>query len=224
MVHRPYSDKIWFSPCYVINELSKSVLSRNQKIIDKNKEAWICAVALLCRSKTEPAEWWIQVPKKDPPDVLAMNIIPHKNGLGNSMSVLPVEVFEISEYDKETIQESIERKLMGLNGLKIKDYSDTMVVGFMRRKEVFDHVAVADYIKKVKHNAAVVYLIVSEENNTNLSILGVFPDCFKYKCDWGLVCKNTTQRDFVEMERGTKVKKSDNTTSDILALIPGDRG
>lgn len=220
MTHRPYSDKIWFSPCYVINELSKSVLSRNSKIIDKNKEAWICAVALLCRSKAEPVEWWIQIPEKDPPDVLAMNIIPHKDGLRNSMSVLPVEVFEISEHDKETMQESIERKLIGVNGLKIKDYFDTMVVGFVRRKEIFDHVVVANYIKKVKHKAGAVYLIVNEENNTNFSLIGIFPDCFKYKCDWGSVCKTTTQKDFMEMERGTKVKKSDNTTIDTLTLIP----
>lgn len=220
MTHRPYSEKIWFSPCYVINELSKSILSLNQKIIDKNKEAWICAVALLCRSKAEPTEWWLQIPEKDPPDVLAMNIISHKDGLGNSMVVLPVEVFEVSDHDKETIQESIERKLMGVNGSKIKDYSDTMVVGFVRRKEVFDHVQVAEYIKKVNHKAGAVYLIVSEENNTNYSFIGVFPNCFKYRCDWGSVCKTTIQNDFIETERSTKIKESNNTTNDTLTLIP----
>lgn len=220
MTHRPYNEKIWFSPCYVINELTRSVISRNQKLIDKNKEAWICAVSLLCRSKAEPAEWWIQIPKKDPPDVLAMNLITNKNGLSNNMSILPVEVFEISEHDKETIQQSIERKLMGINGLKIKDYSDTMVVGFVRRKEFFDHKVVSDYIKKVNHKAGAVYLIVSEENSTNFSFIGLFPDCFKYKCDWGAMCKTTTQKDFIEMERGIKIKKFNNTTNDILTLIP----
>lgn len=220
MAHRPYSDKIWFSPCYIINELSNSARSGNQKIFDKNKEAWICAVALLCRSKAEPIEWWVQIPEKDPPDVLAMNIIPHKDGLGNSIVVLPVEVFEISEHDKETIQESVERKLMGVNGSKIKDYSDTMVVGFVRRKEVFDHVQVAEYIKKVSHKAGAIYLIVSEENNTNFSFIGVFPNCFKYKCDWGSMCKTTVQNDFIETERSSKIKESDSTTNNTLTPIP----
>lgn len=215
MAIRPYSKNIWFSPNYVINELAKTIQSGNQKKIDKNKEAWVCAVALICRAKAEPAEWWIQIPEKDPPDVLAMHLIPHVSGKGNSLSEQPVEIFEISEFDKgEKIEESIKRKL------KDKDYAGNMVIGFVRRQEPFDHIWVSNYIKKIKPNSGAVYLIVNEENNTNFSFVGIFPDCFKYKCDWGAFCKTGGQKDFVDMERSTVIKKSDCTTNDTMTMIP----
>lgn len=215
MTIRPYSKNIWFSPNYVIGELARTIKSGNQKKIDKNKEAWVCAVALICRAKAEPAEWWIQIPEKDPPDVLAMHLIPHIEGKGNSLSEQPVEIFEISEFDKgEKIEESIKRKLQD------KDYAGNMVVGFVRRQEHFDHVSVSTYIKKMNPNSGAVYLIVNEENNTNFSFIGIFPDCFKYKCDWGAFCKNGDQKDFIDLERSTKIKTTNETTTDSLTLIP----
>jgi len=72
---------------------------------------------MICHSKLRPAEWWIQISQNDPPDVLAMNFIPHAGGIGYSMSMLYIEVFEISEHDNESIEKSIERKL------GTKDYS-----------------------------------------------------------------------------------------------------
>lgn len=176
---------------------------------------------MLCRTKAEPTQWWIQIPKSDPPDVLAMNLISTENGNGNYMSILPVEVFEISENNCETIEKSIERKLVGDNGLKIKDYSKTMVVGFVRRKQIFNHEIVSDYIKNLNHKASAVYLIVNEENSTNFSFIGIFPDCFKYNCDWGAMCKNINQNDYIEMERASKTKPHvTKYTNDILTLVP----
>ena len=144
-----------------------------------------------------------------------MHLIPHADGKGNSLSEQPVEIFEIREFDKdEKIEESIARKLHN------KDYAGNMVVGFVRRQEHFDHIAVSDYIKKIKPNSGAVYLIVNEENNTNVSFIGIFPYCFKYKCDWGAFCRTGNQKDFVDMERSTKIKKSDSTTNDIMTMIP----
>ena len=77
--------------------------------------------------------WWIQIPQNDAPDVLAMNFIPHEGGLGQSMSMLYVEVFEISEHDNESIEKSIERKL------GTKDYSGMTLIAFVRRKGIFEH-------------------------------------------------------------------------------------
>lgn len=214
MVIRPYSENIWFSPCYVINELARTVATRDKKKIKRVKEAWICAVAVICHSKIKPAEWWIQVPKNDPPDVLAMNWIPYQDGLGQSMPLLQVEVFEISEHDKESVQKSIERKLGE------KDYSGMTLFGFVRRIGIFEHEKVATYIQKLKPKALCIFLIVSEENSTNFSLVQLFPECVKFKHDFSLFCKNTKQRDFVDMMRGTKIKLDDATTTDVMTLIP----
>src|SRR3989344_8826094 len=211
---RPWAENIWFSPCYVISELASTVRTRDKKKIKRHKEAWICAVTVICHSKLKPAEWWIQIPKNDPPDVLAMNLIPHENGLGQSISELRVEVFEISGHDKESIEKSIERKL-GQN-----DYSGMTIIGFVRRMGIFDHESVATKIQKLKPKALCIFLIASEENSTNFSLIQLFPECIKFKHDFGLFCKTTDQRDFIELTRSTRTKKSDATTNDILTLIP----
>lgn len=214
MITRPWAENIWFSPCYVISELARTVQTRDKKKIKRHKEAWICAVAVICHSKLKPAEWWIQIPKNDPPDVLAMNLIPHKDSLGQNISQLEVEVFEVSAHDEESVEKSIERKLGE------KDYSGMTIIGFVRRIGIFNHESVATCIQKLKPKALCIFLIVSEENNTNFSLVQLFPECVKFKHDFGLFCKTTDQRDFIELTRGTKIKKDDNTTNDVLTLIP----
>lgn len=214
MITRPWAENIWFSPCYVISELARTVQTKDKKKTKRHKEAWICAVAVICHSKLKPAEWWIQIPKNDPPDILAMNLIPYKDGFGQSISQLQVEVFEISAHDEESIEKSIERKLGE------KDYSGMTIIGFVRRMGIFNHESVATYIQKLKPKALCIFLVVSEENNTNFSFVQLFPECVKFKHDFGLFCKTTDQRDFIELTRGTKIKKDDNITNDILTLIP----
>ncbi len=214
MAIRSWKENIWFSPCYVIDELARIVQTQDKTKIKKAKEAWICAVALICLSKLKPAERWIQVPQNDPPDVLAMEFVPSKDGLGQNMSMLYVEVFEISQHDNESIEESIERKLGKT------DYSNMTLIAFVRRKKIFEHEKVATYIKRLKPKALCIFLIVSEENNTNFSLIQIFPECVKLKNDFGLFCKTTDQRGFIELTRSTKIKKTDNTTDDKLTLIP----
>ena len=214
MSTRPWAENIWFSPCYVISELARTVQTRDKKKIKRHKEAWICAVTIICHSKIKPVEWWIQIPKNDPPDVLAMSFIPTEDGKSQDIAVTPFEVFEISEYDKESVEKSIERKLGK------KDYSKITLVGFARRIGIFEHERVATYIQQLKPKALCICLIVSEENNTNYSLIQLFPECVKFKHDFGLFCKTTNQRDFIELTRSTKIKKDDNTTNDILTLIP----
>jgi len=143
-----------------------------------------------------------------------MNLIPYKDGLGQSLSQLEVEVFEVSAHDEESVEKSLERKLGE------KDYSRMTIIGFVRRMGIFNHESVATYIQKLKPKALCIFLVVSEENNTNFSLVQLFPECVKFKHDFGLFCKTTDQRDFVELTRGTKIRKDDNTTNDILTLIP----
>ena len=214
MLTRPWTENIWFSPCYVISELANTVRTKDKLKIKRHKEAWICAIAMICHSKLKPAEWWIQIPKNDPPDIIAMNLVPHKNGSGQDISQLQVEVFEISGYDKESVEKSIKRKL-GNN-----DYSGMTIIGFVRRMVIFNHESVAIYIQKLKPKALCIFLIVSEENNTNFSMIQLFPECIKFKHDFGSFCKITEQRAFVELTRSTKIKKYDGTTNDRLTLIP----
>jgi len=46
---RPWNENIWFSPCYAIHELSRAAAGK--KNLKRYKEAWICAVALICHAK-----------------------------------------------------------------------------------------------------------------------------------------------------------------------------
>jgi hypothetical protein len=215
MTKRPWSDKIWFSPCYVINELSRAVVEGDKKVIDRLMEAWICAMAMIYRAKSERAEYWIQLPPRDPPDVLAMKLVPTEDGSGNQLSELKVEVFELSEFDQEPVEVSIERKL------RDKDYSGMMVIGFVRRFGGFNHVDVASHIQNLRPKAGSVSLLVQEDvGTTSISLIQLFPDRIKVKFDYGEFCKSSNQRDFVEMSRGTKARKEDSRTNDRMTVVP----
>lgn len=212
---RPWSEDVWFSPCYVINTLADTIRTGDKKKIKRHKETWICAVAMICHSKLRPAEWWIQVPKNDPPDVLAMNLVPCKNGQGQNIAEIKVEVFEISSHDThERIEESIQRKFGK------KDYSGMTLIGFVRRTSIFDHNHVSLYIQKLKPKALCIFLLVFEENSTNASLIQILPECVKFKCDFGAICKYTQQRDFIKLSRSTQIKLEDATTTDTMTLIP----
>lgn len=96
------------------------------------------------------------------------------------------------------------------------------IIAFVRRKKTFAHEKVATYIKSIKPKNLAIFLLVNEEaGGTNFSFVGIFPDAFKYKCDWGAICKSTNQDDFTSTTRGTKVsKKITNYTADKVTLIP----
>lgn len=211
---RSWNEKYWFSPCYVISQLANTIAGGDKQKIKQHKEAWICAVGIICRSRLEGGPWWIQVPKEDPPDVLAMRLVPTEDGLGNQLSELKVEVFEISEHDVESIEESVERKL------KNQDYAGMAVIGFVRRKGFFDHEKIANHIQNLKPKVSSVNLIIFEEANTNISFIQLYPELVKFKADFGAHCKTTTQKDFIEMRRASRAQSDDATTDDRLTLIP----
>ncbi len=216
MIIRPWSENIWFSPAYVIEELAKGITRKSKNKLKRLKEAWICAVAIICWAKNESTEWWIQVPRIDPPDVLAMKFVPTEGGKGQDISELKVEVFELREFDdKEAIEESVARKLEG------KDYLGMTVVGFVRRLGSFDHVRAAQYIQDLKPKAGSVSLIVFEDkNSTMISYIQLFPVTIKFKVDFGAYCKMAGQKDFIEVRRGTRLQREDSITTDWLTLIP----
>lgn len=215
MTKRPWSDKIWFSPCYIIDELSRAVMEGDKKAIDRMKEAWICAMVMIYRAKSEKTEYWIQLPPRDPPDVLAMKLVPTEDGTGNQLSESKVEVFELSDFDQEPIEASIERKL------RDKDYSGMMVIGFVRRLGGFNHVDVANHIQKLKPKAGSVSLLVQEDaGTTKISLIQLYPELLKAKFDFAEYCMTCGQRDFVDMYRGTKARREDSYTNDRMTVVP----
>lgn len=210
---RPWSDKIWFSPCYIINELANTVIAG--KGVKQHKEAWICAVAFICHAQLNEKEWWIQLPKDDPPDVLAMELIKTPDGKGQTLSMVNVEVFEISSHDStESIQQSIERKIGN------KDYSNMTLIAFVRRMQIFDHVDLAENMQRINPKVQNLWLIVFEGAKTNISLIALFPELLKFNVDFGQWCKNTVQKDYIELTRGMGINKTNNTTQERLTLIP----
>lgn len=96
------------------------------------------------------------------------------------------------------------------------------IVAFVRRKSIFSHEKIADYIQKLKPKALAIFLLVNEQpNGTNFSFISIFPQVLKYQCDWGLMCKMTKQNDFITVSRSTKIPESTIVqTKDIMTLIP----
>ena len=213
---KPWNENVWFSPCYVINEWAKQASLGNSRI-KKYEEAWVCAVALICHSKIVPAEWWIQVPKIDPPDVMGMNIVITDDGMSQNIQEVPLEIFEIRDYQKESLEESIIRKLGK------KDYTGMMLVGFVRRQGVYDMKVVSENIKKIYPKALMICLIIIEDPTvkTNITFTQVFPELVMFRQDFGNYCRNIAQNDFLVMRRSTKIVNGDtSTTTDTYTLIP----
>ena len=173
----PWKENIWFSPHYVIDQLSKTNLNDDRIKIKKAREAWVCAMAMTCHAKERPAEWWIQVPKNDPPDILAMNVIPNKNGISQDMAELYMEVFEISDHDKESTDTSIMKKL------EDKDYSGFTLIGFVRRNEIFDHALLTERIKQFRPKILSLLLLVGEKEFPIYSLIQIYPSNFKVECN-----------------------------------------
>lgn len=148
-----------------------------------------------------------------------MKFIPTKDGKGQYLSELKVEVFEINDHDdKETVEESISRKLKG------KDYSGMTVIAFMRRLSGFDHEHVAERIRELKPRAGSVSMIVFEDKNpTMVSYIQLFPETIKFKVDFGDYCKTINQRDFIDVRRGMRIQKEDSVTDDKLTFVPNSK-
>lgn len=199
----------------MISELASGAHNGNAKKLKRLKEAWICSVGMICRSKIEPGPYWIQLPKHDPPDVLAMRLIPTEDGRGQHLSELRVEVFEISEHDPESIEVSIERKLNN------QDYRGMVVIGFVRRQGLFDHAQLAKSIQDLKPRAGSVNLILFEkQGSTDVTFIQLFPELVKFNADFGEYCKASDQRDFVDMRRASTIERKDATTEDRITVVP----
>ncbi len=77
----------------------------------KEREAWIVGVSLLGVMKSTVSNWWLQIPKEDPPDIDAMTLQSDKNEKINIMNWRQIEVMEITEFTKGSIPSLIKKKL-----------------------------------------------------------------------------------------------------------------
>jgi len=96
------------------------------------------------------------------------------------------------------------------------------IVAFVRRKSIFSHEIVANYIQKLKPKTLAIFLLVNEQSRgTNFSFISIFPQILKYQCDWGLMCRMSKQNDFVTTSRSTRIPEDSTVrTTDFMTLIP----
>lgn len=211
---QPYNENIWFSPGHVIDELRRTCSSGDKKKIQRHKEAWVCSLSMLLYQTVEPSVWWIQVPKNDPPDVLTMKLVPHKNGLGNSMYRSEIEIFELTSHDSnEKILDSITRKIGN------KDYANTTLIGFVMRRSVIDGLNITSTFQREKPKVSQIWLLVNEFNKHVL--IQVYPFYFKSTPHHISEFKKIEQDAFITLTRSTKVKpRIQETTNDVITIVP----
>jgi hypothetical protein len=213
----PWREDVWFSPFYVVRELDmkveqgKKLFSRELK---QNREAWIAAVAMTCYAKDKPQEWWVQVPKKDPPDVLGMNIILHKDKEVQDMVVSEFEVFEINQFTKESIEQEIERKLY------LKNYSGMVVIAYLRREGYYDLKHISNNVRGLKHTANAVCILMSEKL-PYMKLVQVYPNLGVIEEDYRNSSTLSVQSDILTTRRSTKIDDGmSRDTNDKFTLIP----
>jgi hypothetical protein len=212
---RPWSESVWFSPGYIIEQFTVAMMSGDRNRIKRMKEAWIASVASISRSHTEGDEWWIQIPRNDPPDVLAMRLVPTIDKRGQHLSELKIEVFEISEFDDESIKESVERKLQNT------DYGGMIVIGFVRRMGSVDVTQISKHIISLSPKAGSVCLAIGTGSlRADVSLVQVFPELIKYNVNLSLYQKNSNQRAFIDVKRGSKKKRTEVITTDTMTIVP----
>lgn len=163
-----YSEHNWFAPWYVMDSLEKSVGTRDMQ---GHKEMWIAAMYAICRSTEDDTEWWVQFDKRNPPDTRIMK----KNEKTDSLEIIDVECFELSQYDThESVMQSIQRKIIK-NGAPRQYGKNTAVVGFVRRSLLIDSYYTED-VKNLNPGCGSLSLIVDEkEGMTMRACIQLFP-------------------------------------------------
>lgn len=204
--HLKFSNKNWFSPKYVIDSLGKD------KNIKKHKELWIAAVYAIARAKLEKIEHelpkepelWIQFNENDPPDTRIMTL---RSG---TMCGWDIEVFEISNFEKNSIENSILKKT------KDKQYGENVcVVGFVCRQGILEE----NVVEKLKSNGGLFgqIALISRTHETEpiFRLDQIYPELgsFHFILNNSEVVNN--QNPFVRMSRSGI--KSKNLT-DVVAV------
>lgn len=201
----PWDPNVWFSPRYAIeyfweianSEGERSITSRKYQ---KEREAWIVAVALLAIIVDTGTFWWLQIPKDDPPDVLCMTMTSEK-GL-NVLNEQHVEVMEITEYSNLAIADEILRKL----SRKSYPKNYVLIVYLRRSEELKDIREIASQIKLLKLGISAIWIIGSTDSMNSFKniVFSVYPKVKRYDLDI-MEAKNalSSKHLYLKVNRGT---------------------
>lgn len=190
----PFSENNWFAPWYVMDSLKKSV---GTKDVQGHTEMWIAAVYAICRSTQDDMEWWVQFDKRNPPDARIMKKVEETD----SLEIIDVECFEISQHDKnESVKQSIRRKLIK-NGAPRQYGKNTAIVGFTMRPSLIDS-HYAEDIKSLNPGCGSLTLIVDEQKGMTVrSCIQLLPNYQKVDFDFKAKGKKGTQNPLLTTHR-----------------------
>lgn len=173
-----YEPNKWFSLRFVIYHLWKLRKTYGKVVVLSNKyqkerEAWIVAVALLGITKMTRRLWWVQIPEEDPPDILAMTVISNEKKGWNDINYRKVEVMEITKYSKHDIVHEI------INKVKDKYYEkETCLVVYLRLDtNIKDMRKISTKLKGKFNNLADIWIIGNTKPDTNdFIVFSIFPE------------------------------------------------
>lgn len=210
-----WNEDYWFHPTYAIEyfwDLNKKTNGSAKKspLYKKEREAWIMGVALLAISKEKNRDWWLQIPKDDPPDMSCMTMV--KNHGHFELNQQDVEIITITKYSKGSISQIIESKL------KLKAYPERYVLLiYLSRFEFFKFEIVAEEIKRVlKDRLSSVWLIGNTEkhNIKKYIVCQIYPKIIQHWIDLDYEIKNSPEIKFMYT---SKVLKKDTTLRKVKA-------
>jgi len=174
---KPWNENIWFTPRFAINYFAIAFHHFGNFAVTSNKfkkakEAWIMGVSLLGINKLTNNQWWLQVPKTDPPDMICMFIEESGNGF-NFLNYRYVEITEITKHNKGTITDQIAKKLE--NKRYGKEYA---LLVYLEREEVIPDLRVLSAeIQKAKPEVADIWCLGSIlPDSPEFMLFSLYPD------------------------------------------------
>lgn len=211
-----YDHNIWFNPKFAIHVLWRLRERFGQVVINSNRfqkerEAWAVATALLGIMKLSDytAQWWLQIPEQDPPDIYAMTLTTMDENHSN-MNLRLVEVMEVTTYTNSDLISEI------LTKLKNKSYQkETCLLVHLRRDiDIDDMRELSENLKKEIIGVSDVWVLGSISLETNDFILfSLYPDVnlIRFNIDEELPKQPPVNTLQVERGKGTghEVIKSD---------------
>lgn len=194
----------------MMTNLGTNIQDRRLK---KYKEAWIGAVATLALAQEFEGEWWVQIPKIDPPDALNMTFKENDKGSWD-MSVAPIEVFEINPTSDISVEDCIREKIGS------KDYSGMFLVGYLRKTGTYDVNQISANVISKQYNLLGISLLTLHDVASNGTFVQLAPIGAKVSFNYEEMCATSTQRDFVKVERSTRHERTDYEFPIRPTLIP----
>ncbi len=167
----PYSVYKWFTPRFALNYFARLAVEKGEQAYKDNKykkarEAWILGLALLGINKLTNLQWWLQVPKDDPPDMRAMTLVSNEQKNQNEMNHREIEITQITKYSKAEIEDEILKKL------KNKYYTkETCLLVYINRNQYISDMRKIAKKLEGKINISDIWIVASTSVDSSKHIL-----------------------------------------------------